>query len=121
MNTREGGALGEVSVARYLREKGYDIVTANYQCRLGEIDIIAENKKYLCFVEVKTRGERSFFAPADAVDYNKRKKLIATAKFYLSIHPTNKQPRFDIAEVYTKQGKVQKIHLIKNAFDAEGQ
>lgn len=119
MNTREGGALGEVSAARFLREKGYDIVTANYHCRLGEIDIIAENAKYLCFVEVKTRGERSFFAPADAVDYGKRQKIIATAKFYLSSHPTKKQPRFDVAEVYTKQGKVQKIRLIKNAFDAE--
>ncbi len=114
------GDLGEVAAARDLRERGYDVVAANYRCRLGEIDIIAENEKYLCFVEVKTRAENSRYAPADAVDFGKRKRLLAAAQLYLSQNPTAKQPRFDIVEVYTHRGKIHSVHWIKNAYDGEG-
>ncbi len=120
MNKAGTGQRGELAVARFLREKGYKIVTANYRCRLGEIDIIAEDERYICFVEVKTRGENSRYAPADAVDFNKRKKTIATAQLYLAQHPTSKQPRFDVAEVFVKKGDIQKIHHIKNAYDGVG-
>ena len=48
------GAAGEVLAARFLRNRGYDILTANYRTRLGEIDIIAADKQYIAFVEVKT-------------------------------------------------------------------
>jgi len=56
MNKANTGARGEVAAARSLRERGYAVITANYRCRLGEIDIIAENAQYICFVEVKTRA-----------------------------------------------------------------
>lgn len=120
MDARKIGMLGEVAASRYLRENGYEIIAGNYCTRLGEIDIIAENKQYLCFVEVKTRGENAYFAPAEAVGYTKRQKILATAKQFLTTYKTKKQPRFDVLEVYTKQGKVDKIHLIENAFDANG-
>ena len=120
MDSRKIGALGEVAAVRFLRAKGYDIVTGNFQTRLGEIDIIAQNKHYLCFVEVKTRGEGMLYTPREAVGYTKRQKIIATAKQYLMLYPTKKQPRFDVVEVYTKNGTVDKIKLIPNAFDAEG-
>ena len=84
MNKANTGARGEVAAARSLRERGYAVITANYRCRLGEIVIIAENAQYICFVEVKTRAENSRYAPADAVDVNKRKKLIAAAQLYLA-------------------------------------
>ena len=53
MNKAVTGKLGELAAGRYLRENGYEIITANYRCRLGEIDIIAKQNKYICFVEVK--------------------------------------------------------------------
>ena len=56
MNKAVTGKLGELAAGRYLRENGYEIITANYRCRLGEIDIIAKQNKYICFVEVKTRS-----------------------------------------------------------------
>ena len=56
MDKAKTGSRGEVEASRYLREKGYRILAANYRCRLGEIDIIAENEKYICFTEVKTRA-----------------------------------------------------------------
>ncbi|MEZ3497511.1 MAG: YraN family protein [Lachnospiraceae bacterium] len=120
MNKANTGARGEVAAARSLRERGYAVITANYRCRLGEIDIIAENVQYICFVEVKTRAENSRYAPADAVDTNKRKKLIAAAQLYLAQHPTVKQPRFDIAEVFVRNGSVHKVHWIENAYDGDG-
>lgn len=119
MNKANIGALGEMAVARFLRENGYNVVSANYRCRFGEIDIIAEDAQYICFIEVKTRAENSRYAPADAVDFHKRQKLLATAELYLAQYPTGKQPRFDIAEVYMCRGKIRKIRWIENAYDGE--
>jgi putative endonuclease len=107
-------------VARYLREHGYTVLTANYRCRFGEIDIIAEDETYICFVEVKTRGEGMRYAPADAVDARKRQRILTTAELYLAQNPSKKQPRLDVAEVFTKNGQVAKIHYIRNAYDGEG-
>lgn len=118
MDTRKIGMLGEVAASRYLRQNGYEIITGNYHSRLGEIDVIAENTQYICFVEVKTRGEKAYYTPAEAVGYAKQQKIIATAKLFLSSYPTKKQPRFDVIEVYTKNGQVDQIHFIENAFDA---
>ena len=50
------GLWGEIYAARFMRENGYEIITANYRCRLGEIDIIAKKDGFLVFTEVKTRS-----------------------------------------------------------------
>ncbi len=114
------GRFGEVIASRYLRCHGYDVVSAHYNCRLGEIDIIAEDRKYICFVEVKTRSENMKFSPAEAVDYFKRNKIIAASQLYLKEHQSNKQPRFDIVEVYFENDEPVRINHIENAFDAKG-
>ena len=56
------GAWGETLAAQYLRKKWYRIVAANYRCRFGEIDLIAKNRRYLVFVEVKLRKNEYFIA-----------------------------------------------------------
>jgi putative endonuclease len=114
------GRFGEVIASRYLRYHGYDVVSAHYNCRLGEIDIIAEDRKYICFVEVKTRSENMKFSPAEAVDYFKRNKIIAASQLYLKEHESNKQPRFDIIEVYFENDEPVRINHIEDAFDAKG-
>lgn len=111
------GAYGEYEAARYLRKKGYNITAANFRCRFGEIDIICENEKFLVFAEVKTRDENSFYTPAEAVTYKKMQRLTRTAEIYLAHNPTLLQPRFDVVEVYTSEGKVIKINHIENAFE----
>lgn len=120
MNKSITGKSGELMVSRYLRESGYEIISANYRCRLGEIDIIASDNQYICFVEVKTRSENFKYAPADAVTVSKRKKIIAAASLFLSVNNIKLQPRFDIAEVFVENNKIIKINLIKNAFDGDG-
>ncbi|MBR5246817.1 MAG: YraN family protein [Clostridia bacterium] len=115
------GIHGEFIASRYLREHGYDILCANYSCRLGEIDLIAEDKKYVCFVEVKTRSENMKYSPADAVDMPKRKRIIATSNLFLKENEIDRQPRFDIIEVYFENNEPFKLNHIEGAFDAEGQ
>ena len=110
------GKLAELKAANYLIKKKYKIVDYNYTSRFGEIDIIAENKKYLAFVEVKMRGENSIASPKEFVDYSKQKKIIATAKIYLANNPTDLQPRFDVIEVFCKNGKIKSFKHLENAF-----
>lgn len=93
------GAAGEVLAARFLRDRGYEILAANYRCRFGEIDIIAADDEYIIFVEVKTRGEGALYAPREAVTAAKQQRIRKTAMMYLKQYPTDRQPRFDVIEV----------------------
>ena len=99
------GAWGEALVAEYMRKKHYQIVAAGYRCRFGEIDLIVKNRKYLVFVEVKTRKNDDFAGAREFVDRNKQDRIRVTASLYLSQNPTNLQPRFDVVEVYAPQGE----------------
>lgn len=113
------GKWGEEWVADRLRRQGWRIAARNFRCRLGEIDIIAENGIYLAFVEVKLRKNGQYGAACEAVTPSKQRKLRLTAQFYLMGHPTGLQPRFDVAEVYAPQGvRTEKpdIYYIENAF-----
>ena len=88
-----------------MRKKHYQIVAAGYRCRFGEIDLIVKNRKYLVFVEVKTRKNDDFAGAREFVDRNKQDRIRVTASLYLSQNPTNLQPRFDVVEVYAPQGE----------------
>ncbi len=121
MDKRLIGEYGEILASRYLRHHGYIILEGNFKCKFGEIDIIAEDKKYVCFVEVKTRSENMKYSPSDAVDAVKRAKIIASSQIYLMKYEEKRQPRFDIIEVYFENDEPVKINHIENAFDAKGQ
>ncbi len=115
------GAVGEVLAARFLRDKGFEILAANFRCRHGEIDIIAADRAYIAFVEVKTRQSDSIYAPREAVTVQKQRRLIRTAGFYLSQHPTALQPRFDVIEVVTAPDqpmRVEELNHIIGAYEA---
>lgn len=99
------GAWGEALAAEYMRKKHYQVVAAGYRCRFGEIDLIVKNRKYLVFVEVKTRKNNDFAGAREFVDRNKQDRIRVTASLYLSQNPTNLQPRFDVVEVYAPQGE----------------
>ena len=97
-------AWGEALAAEYLRKKRYTLVAAGYRCKFGEIDLIVKNRKYLVFVEVKTRKSAQFARGADYVDGHKQDRLRITASMYLSQNPTELQPRFDVIEIYAPEG-----------------
>jgi putative endonuclease len=94
------GALGEDLAVRYLKKKFYRILERNYRSRFGEIDIIAQKKEFLVFIEVKTRNSFMIARPCESVGFSKQKKIILTAQSYIVQKGLcNRQPRFDVIEV----------------------
>lgn len=112
------GAMGEVLAARFLRDKKYTILSANFRCRQGEIDIIAQDGPYIVFVEVKTRSCDALYTAREAVTVSKQRRLIVTAGVYLSRYPSKLQPRFDVVEVVTEPGSPVKVNEINHIIGA---
>ncbi len=114
------GRWGEGIAARDLRRQGCTIVAAGWRCRMGEIDLVAADRRYIRFVEVKLRKDDRFAQAREAVDRRKQQKLKAAASLYLALNPTQLQPRFDVAEVYAPQGTATenpRIVYWENAFE----
>ncbi len=122
MNKRSFGGVGEQLAAEYLEKKGFIILDRNYRFgRFGEIDIVAIEKEYLCFIEVKTRTSSYFGTPAESVGHAKREKLRSLAWIYIK-HKNlgERNMRFDIVEVMGKRENdeflPEQINLIRSAF-----
>ena len=109
------GAWGEALAAEYISKKRYKVIATGYRCRYGEIDLIAQNKQYLLFIEVKLRRSDRFAEAKEFVDNRKQERLRTTASVYLDQFPTDLQPRFDVIEIYAPEGTLTKhphiIHL----------
>lgn len=104
------GRWGESLAAEYLRKKRYALLAANYRCRFGEIDLIAENREHIIFVEVKLRKSARFAEALEFVDLHKQERLRKTAAVFLATHEELTKPaRFDVIEVYAPQG-IQTVH-----------
>ena len=113
------GRWGEAQAARWLEKQGDRLVAANWTCRFGEIDLITENGPFLCFIEVKLRKSSAYGRAGEFVDRRKQEKLRTTAEIYLSQHPTELQPRFDVVEICAPAGMDTanpEIRRICNAF-----
>lgn len=114
------GQMGEEFVADFLRKHGHIVIKRNYKNRYAEIDIIAEDKNNIVFVEVKTRTEGYMVSGIEAVDAAKRERLTNAANMLVSILKTPKTPRMDVAEVTVtvkEDGKIAyKLKYIKSAF-----
>lgn len=114
MNKRQTGAEHEEQAARWLEQQGLCILERNFYCRQGEIDLIAEDGRYLVFVEVKYRRDGQAGHPLEAVGVYKQKKLIRAAQAYCHKHriPEERACRFDVVGILG--GEI--VH-IKNAFE----
>ncbi len=112
------GVWGEIFAARYLRDNGFEIISSNYVCRFGEIDIIAEKDGIIHFVEVKTRNKDSSVRPMEAVDTGKQKRIEMAAKNFLSLAKTDFLTRFDVCEVYVDDNDLLvNLNYIRDAFE----
>ena len=115
------GSFGEQAAEYFLKKNGYKILERNYNCRFGELDIIAVDDKCIVFVEVKTRSSSKYGSPSLAVNYWKQRHLQLSARYYIDVkHLNNYSARFDVVEVFAKFADnifiVNKINIIKNAF-----
>ena len=98
-------------------DDSYCVVETNFHSKFGEIDIVATNKNFICFIEVKFRGSSFFAYPREFVTHRKQKKIIKTATLYLQKKQSNLQPRFDVIEILGSKHDCRiKIRHIKNAF-----
>ncbi len=110
------GQTGEDLAVCYLENQGYTIVERNYRKRIGEIDIIARDGECLVFIEVKTRSNRRFGSPFDAVDFRKQRQISRVALAFMTQHRCGEVPvRFDVIGVHLEESP--RVELIKNAFE----
>lgn len=121
-NNQSTGKLGEKAAVEYVRKLGYKILTTNFRFgRFGEIDIVALDGEYICFIEVKTRSSLIFGTPSEAVGKRKQGNIIRLAQVYLKENKLlNYNARFDIVEILVRKSgskpEITGINLIKNAF-----
>ena len=113
------GKLGESYAAKYLSQKGYEILKTNYRTPFAEIDIVAKDTDgTICFVEVKTRKSSDFAQGREFVDYHKQRRIRTTAAYYLAQRQTEKAVRFDVIEIYAPEGTDTKNPIINHLEDA---
>ena len=113
------GLRGEALAAKELKKRGYQILERRWRCRLGEIDIVAQDGDTVVIVEVKTRARNDHFSPVDAVDTKKQRKLIRLAQAYVQTHlPDDVPVRFDVIGITAACGKRPILEHIPNAFEA---
>ena len=117
MNKRESGSNYEQLACDYLKEHGAKIIRKNFRCKLGEIDIIARDGRYLCFIEVKYRTDLRFGGPEAAVNYDKQKKISKVSANYLKMTGMWEVPvRYDVLAIHG-ENRALTVNWIKNAFD----
>ena len=116
--TRDAGDRGERAAARYLEERGCELLAAQWRCRYGELDLVARSRDgVICFVEVKLRGAGAIGLPREFVDGRKRDRLRKTATAYLLETGLDDVPaRFDVAEVYVGKNGSLRVEYLEDAF-----
>lgn len=122
--TSQIGEYGETVAAEFLQRSGYRLVLANYKVPVGrnlrgvavtgEIDLIAFDKKILCFIEVKTRSSDEFSSPLSAVDLRKQRQITRTARVYRKVFRLQNIPfRYDVVSIILNDKKAPKIEIFK--------
>ena len=100
------GNFGENMACDYLEDSGFEIITRNFKCIYGEIDIIALDDDEIVFVEVKTRCQDYYGEAIEAVNENKKQHIYNAAEYYLHKYNLLDKPiRFDVIEVYTEDSE----------------
>lgn len=110
------GQDAEQCACDYLQQQGLKLVTKNFRCKLGEIDLVMHDANVLTFIEVRCRNNTDFGSGAETINYKKRTKIIKTAQHYLQKYNLLEKTacRFDVVSIEAHQQL--KIEWIKNAF-----
>ncbi len=109
----ELGRWGEDLAAAFLEEKGYAIVERDWKSGHHDLDIVAKDGSTLVIVEVKTRRNRLYGNPEEAIDYRKRRSLLSAINHYTKSHRIYSNVRFDIISIVGNIGEKSEIdHII---------
>lgn len=118
MSNKGLGDLGERLAVKYLTRSGYRILVRKYRCKFGEIDIVAQDKDALVFVEVRSKSSSEFGFPYETINFMKRERLKKVAlAFQKRFNLFNYNLRFDCVSIlFDDDGSVTKMELFKDAF-----
>jgi putative endonuclease len=119
------GRDGEEFAVAFLRSRGVRILAQNWRPQKlglrGEIDIVAQSKSLICFVEVKTRSSIEHGEPQEAVTVAKQRQISRLATAYVMENRLVEATcRFDIVEVHLEAGRKPRATWIENAFEFQG-
>ncbi|MBV9576096.1 MAG: YraN family protein [Gammaproteobacteria bacterium] len=119
-NSSQKGEVAEREACQFLQTKGLRLLTQNYRCYFGEIDLIMQDQDDIVFIEVRSRRRIDYGNALESINKTKRAKLIKTAIHFLQctnqLHKTNS--RFDVIAIHPIHGKMQ-LEWIRNAFSVE--
>lgn len=112
-NTRRIGAEREEQAVRYLQKQGYQILARNYRCRFAELDVVAREGPYLCFLEVKFRKSDRYGTPEGVISGKKIHNICKASEFYMRENRISPDTpvRYDVILIIDKE-----IRLIRDAF-----
>lgn len=111
------GAEGERIAKEYLKNNGLIFLAANWNCKVGEIDLIFADGDVRVLVEVRTRSNTTFGDGDETVFIQKQKKLIRAAKYYQQKENYWGDIRFDVVSIILDTGTTPTITHIPDAFD----
>ncbi len=113
------GKKGERAAEAHLKKQGYRILKRNYRTKVGEIDLIAEHKNVLVFIEVKSRSNASIEHPFMAVTPRKQKKIAQTANLFIVQNKVgDREIRFDVVSVLpvNEDPNSLQVEILQDAF-----
>ena len=114
--TRDRGARGEQLAREFLEAKGYRFLSANWLCKVGEIDLVMRHGTTRVLVEVRLRRPTSFGTGFDTVAYQKQQKLIRTARYYQQKERYWGDVRFDVVSIIDAPNQEPTVEHIEDAF-----
>ncbi len=117
MSTTTDGREAERRAAEHLERLGFTILERNYRCRLGEIDLVAEERDVLCFVEVRSRASTRYGEAIETITPAKRRRIALAAHHYLVTRRLEERAcRFDVVTISSSGAEPE---LVRDAFDLE--
>jgi putative endonuclease len=112
------GCDGEACAVDFILKRDLRVIEQNFRCRFGEIDIIALDKKTVCFIEVKTRRSLDYGLGSEAVGKSKQQKIVKTALFYLAGKGWGERDfRFDVISILLADTGSSQIEYLQSAFE----
>ncbi|MBK1692705.1 YraN family protein [Ectothiorhodospira mobilis] len=114
MNRRAQGDRAEARARAHLESRGLRLLTAQYRCKAGEIDLVMEDQGTLVFVEVRQRRSARFGGALASIDTRKQRRILAAAAHYLQAHGQGRSARLDVVVIEADD----RIQWIPNAFEA---
>ena len=114
------GKRAEQLACDYLRTHGYVICERNVRFPVGEIDVVAQEGRTLCFIEVRSTSSQQWGGALASITDRKRRRVMNAARWYLRYHPPKtEEMRFDVVAINWREGTSPRVELVRGAFTSD--